>query len=81
MNDVLEQDESTDDMICTVAELISVASAIVTLEPGDVIITGTPSSVGSSQGRHLVHRDVVRVTIQGLGSISNAIVEAEKATT
>jgi len=81
VNDVLEQDESTDDMICTVAELISAASAVVTLEPGDVIITGTPSGVGSSQGRHLVHGDVVRVAIQGLGSISNAVVEAERAAT
>lgn len=78
VNGQLEQDESTDDMICTVAELISAASAVVTLEPGDVIITGTPSGVGSGQGRHLIHGDVVRVAISGLGSICNAVVEAEK---
>ncbi len=79
VNDALQQDESTDDMICTVAELISAASAVVTLEPGDVIITGTPSGVGAGQGRQLVHGDVVRVAIQGLGSISNVVVEAEPA--
>lgn len=77
VNDELQQDESTADMICTVAELISAASAIVTLEPGDVIATGTPAGVGSGQGRCLAAGDVVRVAVEGLGSISNSVIAGE----
>lgn len=75
VNDELQQDESTGDMICTVAELIAEASQVMTLEPGDVIATGTPSGVGAAQGRYLSGGDVIRVTIDGLGSIENTIYE------
>ncbi|HYU84156.1 MAG TPA: fumarylacetoacetate hydrolase family protein [Kribbellaceae bacterium] len=75
VNDELQQDESTSDMICTVAELISAASALVTLEPGDVISTGTPSGVGAGRGLYLVDGDVVRTTIDGLGTLRNPVIE------
>jgi 2-keto-4-pentenoate hydratase/2-oxohepta-3-ene-1,7-dioic acid hydratase in catechol pathway len=71
VNGELQQDESTSDMICTVAELISAASDVVTLEPGDVIPTGTPSGVGSGRGLYLRPGDVVRTTIDGLGPLEN----------
>jgi 2-keto-4-pentenoate hydratase/2-oxohepta-3-ene-1,7-dioic acid hydratase in catechol pathway len=75
VNDVLQQDESTEDMICTVAELISAASHITTLEPGDIIPTGTPSGVGAGRGLYLRHGDTVRVSIDGLGEITNQVTD------
>jgi 2-keto-4-pentenoate hydratase/2-oxohepta-3-ene-1,7-dioic acid hydratase in catechol pathway len=79
VNDELQQDETTGDMICPVDQLVAAASAIVTLEPGDVIATGTPSGVGVGRGRHLKHGDVVRVAIDGLGEITNRVIEAERS--
>jgi 2-keto-4-pentenoate hydratase/2-oxohepta-3-ene-1,7-dioic acid hydratase in catechol pathway len=71
----LQQDESTADMVCPVAELIAAASEVVTLEPGDVIATGTPSGVGAGRGLYLRGGDVVRVTIDGLGTLENTVKE------
>jgi 2-keto-4-pentenoate hydratase/2-oxohepta-3-ene-1,7-dioic acid hydratase in catechol pathway len=48
----------------------------MTLEPGDVVITGTPSGVGIASGRFLKPGDVVRVEVDGLGHIENRFVEA-----
>ena len=56
VNGELQQDESTADMVCSVAELVAAASEVVTLEPGDVIATGTPSGVGVSRGLYLQRR-------------------------
>jgi len=75
VNGELQQDESTADMICPVAELIAAASEVVTLEPGDVIATGTPSGVGAGRGLYLRGGDVVRVTIDGLGTLENAVID------
>jgi 2-keto-4-pentenoate hydratase/2-oxohepta-3-ene-1,7-dioic acid hydratase in catechol pathway len=75
VNGELQQDESTADMISPVAELIAAASQVVTLEPGDVIVTGTPSGVGAGRGRYLRGGDVVRVTIDGLGTLENTVEE------
>lgn len=77
VNGELQQEESTGDMICTVAELVAQASELVTLQPGDVIITGTPAGVGAAQGRHLTDGDVVRVEASGLGHIENTVRLAE----
>jgi 2-keto-4-pentenoate hydratase/2-oxohepta-3-ene-1,7-dioic acid hydratase in catechol pathway len=75
LNGQLQQDESTSDMICSVAELVAAASDVVTLEPGDVIATGTPSGVGAGRGLYLRHGDVVRVTIDGLGVLENTVTD------
>ena len=75
VNGELQQDESTADMVCSVAELIAAASEVVTLEPGDVIATGTPSGVGAGRGLYLRGGDVVRATIDGLGTIENHVTE------
>ena len=75
VNGELQQDESTANMVCPVAELIAAASEIVTLEPGDVIATGTPSGVGAARGLYLRGGDVVRVTIDGLGTLENTVKE------
>jgi 2-keto-4-pentenoate hydratase/2-oxohepta-3-ene-1,7-dioic acid hydratase in catechol pathway len=78
VNGELRQDESTADMICQVDELIAAASNVVTLEPGDVIATGTPSGVGAAQGLFLRHGDVVRVAIDGLGEITNTVFDEKE---
>jgi 2-keto-4-pentenoate hydratase/2-oxohepta-3-ene-1,7-dioic acid hydratase in catechol pathway len=78
VNDQLHQDESTGDMICTIDELVAAASRIVTLEPGDVICTGTPAGVGAGQGLCLHPGDVVRVAVDGLGDITNRVVEGDQ---
>ena len=75
VNGELQQDESTSDMVCSVAELVAAASEVVTLEPGDVIPTGTPSGVGAGRGRYLRPGDVVRVTIDGLGTLENTVID------
>ena len=75
VNGELQQDESTADMVCPLAELIAAASEIVTLEPGDVIATGTPSGVGAARGLYLRGGDIVRVTIDGLGTLENTVKE------
>lgn len=75
VNDDLQQDESTSDMVCTVAELVSAVSEVVTLEPGDVITTGTPSGVGAGRGLFLRAGDVVRATIDGLGTLENTVID------
>jgi len=62
-------------MICPVADLISAASEVVTLEPGDVIATGTPSGVGAGRGLHLRHGDLVRTAIDGLGALENPVID------
>src|SRR6266436_1209943 len=75
VNGELQQHESTSDMVCPVAELISAASEVVTVEPGDVIATGTPSGVGAGRGLYLRAGDVVRVTIDGLGTLENTVID------
>ena len=74
VNGELQQDGSTADMVCTVAQLIAAASEVTTLEAGDVIATGTPSGVGAGRGLYLRPGDVVRTSIDGLGTLENTVV-------
>jgi acylpyruvate hydrolase len=71
----LMQDASTRDLIFPVLDLIAYLSAGVTLEPGDVIATGTPGGVGDSRQppRYLVEGDVVEVTVGGVGTLRNPV--------
>ena len=70
------QHASTADMLFPVARLIEYISRFMTLEPGDVIATGTPAGVGAARKpqRWLVPGDVVRVEISGLGVLENPVV-------
>jgi len=56
-------------------ELIQYISAGVTLEPGDVIATGTPSGVGDSRSpkRYLREGDTVEIDVEGVGTLSNPV--------
>lgn len=70
------QDGSTADMIFGVAELVAYVSATITLEPGDVIATGTPPGVafGRPDGRYLQDGDTVEVEIERIGVLVNPVV-------
>ena len=78
VSDELMQDGTTADMVFTVAELIAFISGSFTLEPGDVITTGTPAGVGVARTppRFLRPGDTVRVAIDGLGEIAHPVVGA-----
>ncbi|MFQ5616820.1 MAG: fumarylacetoacetate hydrolase family protein [Anaerolineales bacterium] len=68
VNGNMRQMSSTRDMVFTVRQLITFASTIMTLEPGDVLMTGTPAGVGP-----LLPGDVVEVSIEGLGTLRNPV--------
>jgi len=68
------QDASTGGMIYNIYEQIAYLSTVMTLEPGDLIATGTPANVGIALGKFLKVGDVVRVEVQGLGAIENRVV-------
>jgi 2,4-diketo-3-deoxy-L-fuconate hydrolase len=70
------QDSNTSEMIFPVAELIAYISAGITLEPGDVITTGTPSGVGAFRPTPIFLQpgDVVDIEIEGIGILSNPVV-------
>ena len=69
------QDSNTRQMIFSVAELVSIISQTVTLVPGDIICTGTPSGVGFARKppRYLTPGDEVTVSIQGIGDLTNPV--------
>ena len=69
VNGSLRQDSSTSDLIFDVPALIAFCSTYMTLEPGDVISTGTPSGVGN-----LAPGDVVQIEIEGIGVLENPVI-------
>ena len=73
VNDVLRQNGSTAQMIFNVDEIVAFASDLMTLEPGDIIATGTPSGVGHASNTFLKPGDVVRGEIEGLGTLVNTV--------
>jgi 2-keto-4-pentenoate hydratase/2-oxohepta-3-ene-1,7-dioic acid hydratase in catechol pathway len=74
VNGRLKQKANTSDMVIGVAALIAAASALVTLEPGDVIATGTPDGVGLPRGEFLRPGDVVEMEVGDFGRLSNPVV-------
>jgi 2-keto-4-pentenoate hydratase/2-oxohepta-3-ene-1,7-dioic acid hydratase in catechol pathway len=68
------QRSSTGDMIYNIYDQIAYLSTVMTLEPGDIIATGTPAGVGIATGQFLKAGDVVRVAIGGLGAIENTVI-------
>jgi 2-keto-4-pentenoate hydratase/2-oxohepta-3-ene-1,7-dioic acid hydratase in catechol pathway len=79
LNGQVMQSSNTGKMIFNVAYLISYISQGITLEPGDVIATGTPEGVGIFRDPPVLlkHGDVFEVTIEGLGTLRNPVVTAE----
>src|ERR1700749_1894475 len=76
VNGVTVQHSNTANMVFTVAALVSQLSAVMTLEPGDIIATGTPGGIGGAQNppRFLKDGDVVEVEIERLGCLRNPVV-------
>jgi 2-keto-4-pentenoate hydratase/2-oxohepta-3-ene-1,7-dioic acid hydratase in catechol pathway len=76
VNNTVKQDGSTGQQIFSIAEVISTLSTIMTLLPGDLIATGTPSGVGFARTppEYLAPGDVVECEVEGIGSIRNKIV-------
>jgi 2,4-diketo-3-deoxy-L-fuconate hydrolase len=68
------QDGNTSGMIFNIAEQIEYLSTILTLQPGDLIATGTPTGVGMGRGIYLKAGDVMVASIDGIGSIENPLV-------
>lgn len=76
INGEVLQSSNTSNLIFSVNELIADLTSFMTLEPGDLISTGTPSGVGSARKpqRWLRAGDVVAITIEGLGTLENPVV-------
>ncbi|MFF9075740.1 fumarylacetoacetate hydrolase family protein [Streptomyces sp. NPDC014735] len=73
VNGDVRQDDRTSSFIHGVADLISYLSRYQTLEPGDVILTGTPRGAGVFSGRHLRPGDVVEVEVEHIGTLRNRV--------
>jgi 2-keto-4-pentenoate hydratase/2-oxohepta-3-ene-1,7-dioic acid hydratase in catechol pathway len=73
VNGELRQDANTSDLLFDIPTLIATISAGLTLQPGDVIATGTPAGVGIgfTPPRFLAAGDEVSITIQGIGTLTN----------
>ncbi|MFL9888675.1 fumarylacetoacetate hydrolase family protein [Paraburkholderia agricolaris] len=74
VNGEMMQDGNTSGMIFNIAEQIEYLSTILTLQPGDLIATGTPTGVGMGRGIYLKAGDVMVASIDGIGSIENPLV-------
>jgi 2-keto-4-pentenoate hydratase/2-oxohepta-3-ene-1,7-dioic acid hydratase in catechol pathway len=68
VNDEMRQMTSTRDMVFSIQKLIAFASSVMTLEPGDVLLTGTPAGVGP-----LLPGDLVEISIEGIGVLRNPV--------
>ncbi len=77
VNGEVRQDSNTSDMLYDIGRILEILSAGLTLEPGDVIITGTPSGVamGMNPPKWLKDGDVVECEIEGIGVLRNRVVE------
>ena len=68
LNGDLKQDSSTSNFIFSVEELVSFVSYVMTLKPGDIIATGTPSGIGAMQ-----RGDTIEIKIEGIGTLRNYV--------
>lgn len=75
LNGATMQDSSTSQMIFSVAEIVSYISRVITLEPGDLIATGTPAGVGIFRDPKVLLQDgdEVTVEVEGLGALINPV--------
>jgi 2-keto-4-pentenoate hydratase/2-oxohepta-3-ene-1,7-dioic acid hydratase in catechol pathway len=76
LNGEVLQDGNTSDLVFGVRRLVAHASSFCTLEPGDVILTGTPSGIGYARTPpvSMQHGDVVEIEIEGIGILRNPVV-------
>ncbi|MFC5138986.1 fumarylacetoacetate hydrolase family protein [Actinomycetospora rhizophila] len=79
VNGVVKQDSGTADMMNGAFAVVAAASRIMTLEPGDIVATGSPAGVGAPRGEYLAHGDEMVVDISGLGRLRNPVVDGALA--
>jgi acylpyruvate hydrolase len=77
LNGEVVQSANTDEMVFDVASLISIISEAITLEPGDVIVSGTPSGIGWARNPKLLMKagDVCEVSVEKIGTLRNVIAD------
>lgn len=73
VNGQVRQKANTSQMIYPIADIVSFLSYLMTLEPGDVIATGTPAGVAAASGKFLQQGDTIDCTIQKLGTLTNTL--------
>ena len=78
VNGEVRQNSNTEQLLFNVNQLVEFLSGIVTLEPGDIVCTGTPGGVGEAQNKFLQGGDVVKVEISGIGAIETIIKEVSQ---
>ncbi|SDT47243.1 fumarylacetoacetate hydrolase family protein [Jiangella sp. DSM 45060] len=80
VNGVVKQDSTTADMVFDVPALLAELSRYVTLQPGDVLLTGTPSGVGDARTppEYLVPGDEVVAHVEGIGALATTIVDGAR---
>lgn len=79
VNGIIKQHSNTSEMIFSIAEQIVHLSAVRTLHPGDLILTGTPAGVGAARREFLAPGDQVEAWIDGIGSLHATIADTETA--
>ena len=75
VNGVLKQSSNTGRMVHGIAEQVAYLSRHVTLQPGDVIATGTPAGVGMPRGEFLRAGDEVKIEVDGCGTLVNRMIQ------
>jgi 2-keto-4-pentenoate hydratase/2-oxohepta-3-ene-1,7-dioic acid hydratase in catechol pathway len=75
VNGELRQHSNTRHLLFDCWAIVEVLSTVFTLEPGDIVSTGTPSGVGLPERRWLVPGDMVRVEVEGLGALENRVID------
>ncbi len=78
VNGQIRQNANTSQMIYSVADIVSFLSHLMTLEPGDIIATGTPAGVAKATGNYLQPGDVIECTIENLGTLKNTLSQKPK---
>jgi 2-keto-4-pentenoate hydratase/2-oxohepta-3-ene-1,7-dioic acid hydratase in catechol pathway len=81
LNGQVMQDGNTGDMMFPVARVISILSEVWTLDPGDVVATGTPAGVGHARKPPVFMKagDTIEVEVDGIGTLSNPVIDAGSA--
>ncbi|MFM0755962.1 MULTISPECIES: fumarylacetoacetate hydrolase family protein [Paraburkholderia] len=79
VNGKVVQSANTDEMVFDVASLISIISEAITLEPGDVIVSGTPSGIGWARMPRLLMKagDICEVSVERMGTLRNVIADEQ----
>jgi 2-keto-4-pentenoate hydratase/2-oxohepta-3-ene-1,7-dioic acid hydratase in catechol pathway len=80
LNGELMQDGQIDNLVFSVRQLVAILSECMTLEPGDVVVTGTPAGVGYARKPPIwmKHGDTVEIEVEGLGKLINTVQDEVK---